>query len=359
MQNLLWGRAAGRCAFSGCNRPLYKSPVTQESVNIAEKAHIWAFAAGGPRAGRTRNEALNDIDNLMLVCHDCHCKIDKNSEKYPAELLQQMKAAHEGRISLVTGIDPKRASRVVLFGASIGAEKSPLDKDRAHQAMFPLRFPATEDPIKLSMSWAGRDNTDTYWATESANLTSEFDAQVRSQTAQVEHWSVFGLAPIPLLVLLGTLFTDKLNADVYQLQREPFQSWSWSDTSIDTEFHVTPPQNQSGPAALVISLSDRISHDRIFKVMGQTASIWELSVAEPNNDFLKSREQLSAFRTAAKRIIREIASVHGREQPLKIFPAMPVACAIELGRIRMPKAEMPWEIFDQRQPDGFVRALVV
>jgi len=26
---------------------------------------------------------------------------------------------------------------------------------------------------------------------------------------------------------------------------------------------------------------------------------------------------------------------------------MPVACAVELGRVRMPKACMPWTIYDQ------------
>lgn len=37
----LWGRAAARCEFSDCNRLLYKSPVTQEAVNLAEMAHIY------------------------------------------------------------------------------------------------------------------------------------------------------------------------------------------------------------------------------------------------------------------------------------------------------------------------------
>ena len=45
----LWARAAGRCQFNGCNRILYKSPVTQERVNISEKAHIYSFSEDGPR----------------------------------------------------------------------------------------------------------------------------------------------------------------------------------------------------------------------------------------------------------------------------------------------------------------------
>jgi len=46
-QNFLWGRAAGRCEFAGCNRPLWKSSVTSERVNIAQKAHIYSFSEGG------------------------------------------------------------------------------------------------------------------------------------------------------------------------------------------------------------------------------------------------------------------------------------------------------------------------
>src|SRR5262249_25025860 len=48
-QNFLWGRAAGRCEFAGCNKPLWKSSVTSERVNIAQKAHIYSFSEEGPR----------------------------------------------------------------------------------------------------------------------------------------------------------------------------------------------------------------------------------------------------------------------------------------------------------------------
>ena len=80
----LWARSAGRCEFAGCNRILYKSPVTQESVNISEKAHIYSISSSGPRGwGPFANKKgrVNEISNLILVCYDCHKNYRRRKEK--------------------------------------------------------------------------------------------------------------------------------------------------------------------------------------------------------------------------------------------------------------------------------------
>ena len=113
VERLLWCRAAGRCEFSGCNKPLWKSSVTQESVNIAQQTHIYAFSDDGPRGNKGIPEAkLNDFENLLLACHECHRKIDKHKSggRYTVALLRRWKAEHERRIEIVTGIDPRKKS---------------------------------------------------------------------------------------------------------------------------------------------------------------------------------------------------------------------------------------------------------
>lgn len=358
----LWGRAAGRCEFAGCNVPLYKSPVTQESLNIAQKAHIHAFSPGGERAVAGDFDGLNDASNLMLLCYACHRKIDQTdgAQRYPAEILKRWKREHEDRVALVTAIGTRRQSQVLLYGASIGKEASFLNADLAHQAMFPARFPATERPLSIGMSWGGRDHDSAYWQTESTNLRRAFEQQVRPAMHGAEHWSVFAFAPMPLLILLGSLLTDKTPADVYQLRREPAQSWRWSDDTLDTEYVISRPTTFEGDPAVVFSLSAKIDHDRLRRVLGEEISIWELSIAQPHNDFLMSTSQLSAFRTTARSLLAEIGRAHGFQKTLRIFPAMPVATAIELGRVRMPKADMPWQVFDHhRVHDGFVPTLTI
>lgn len=82
----------------------------------------------------------------MLLCYDCHKKIDqKGSEyRYPADLLISWKMQHEQRIEILTDIAPDRKSNVVLYGANIGTERSPINYHSCVEAMFPNWYPATE-----------------------------------------------------------------------------------------------------------------------------------------------------------------------------------------------------------------------
>lgn len=363
----LWARTAGRCQFDGCNRLVLKSPVTQEPVNISEKAHIYSFSKIGSRGWGpfvTNKKQLNEITNLMLVCHDCHKKIDqdKDGTRYSAELLIKWKDEHEKRIEIVTGVDPTKKSHVILYGANIGDQTSKLQPEAAKDALFPEWYPAEERPIQLSMSWEGKDSNPAYWKTETENLNTAFNRRIRPllEGNECPHLSLFSLAPIPLMILFGSLLTDKVPAQTYQLHREPFQTWKWLAGPENFTYLVNRPESFSYQPALVISLSDYIAPSRIIEVLGESISIWELTIERPNNDFLKSKDQLSKFRKTVRQLIVDIGKAHGKHTPLTIFPAMPVACAVDLGRVRMPKADSQWIIYDQNMEcKKFIRVLAL
>ena len=364
-QTELWGRAAGRCEFAGCNKPLWKSSVTGERVNIAQKAHIYSFSDGGPRGNdEVPPEDLNSIDNLILVCHECHRKIDAalDGGRYPASLLQQMKREHERRVEFVTGIDPTRKGHVLLYGANIGEHSAPLDFAGAATAMFPHRYPASDHAISLGLqNSAASDRDEQFWFTERENLEKQFARRVRDRIAdgEIAHLSVFSLAPQPLLIHLGTLLGDIIPCDVYQLHREP-QTWVWPSGGDIPGYMIREPQSKTGKAALVLSLSATIDLKRVTFVLGEDASIWTITVQTPHNDLMKSREQLAGLRAVLRRVFDQIKFAQGQSAVLHIFPAAPVSACLEVGRVRMPKADMPWQLYDQVNPlGGFVPALSI
>ena len=362
----LWTRAAGRCEFRGCNQLLYKSSVTQEPVNVAQMAHIYSFSVIGPRGRgdfKKSTTGLNKVGNLMLVCYGCHKKIDKdkNGVRYSAQLLKTWKEEHETRVRIVTGIEATQKSQVVFYHSRIGDERSPIEFDAAVEAMFPAWYPAEERPIDLSMRSQDDDSSGQYWETESRNLQKGFDRRVRDmiEAGEAQHFSIFAFAPQPLLIQLGAMLTDKVHADVYQLHREP-RSWKWQPHPEGFAFNISEPDDKSGTPVLVFSLSAKIAVQRISAVLNGKLSVWEMTITGANNDFLRSEAQLAMFRSAARKLLVDIHAAHAGATDLKIFPAMPLACAVELGRIRSPKADLPWTVFDQNNKHRrFIPALTI
>ena len=182
----------------------------------------------------------------------------------------------------------------------------------------------------------------------------------RFAAGEIEHLSVFGLAPQPLLVLFGTLIGDIAACDVYQRHREPRPTWQWPTRATTQEFIETAPDDLSGVPALVLALSATVTRDRIASVLGDNVSVWSVSVPRPHNDVMKSRQQLSELRGRLRDLLNRIKAAHGQKTVLHVFPVAPNSANIELGRVRMPKADMPWQLYDQLQErGGFIRALLL
>jgi len=362
----LWGRAAARCEFSDCNKLLYKSHVTQEPVNLAEMAHIYSFSKDGPRGWgpfKFNRTGLNDVGNLMLVCHDCHKKIDQDikGERYSPGLLIRWKSDHENRVRIATGIPANKRSHVVFYGSRIGEENSPLQFGSAYEAMFPDSFPADDRPINLSMHSALDDSTPEFWIAHEQHLKKEFDRHIRPRIdeGQPNHFSIFALASQPLLIQLGALFTDKVPAIVYQPVREP-KTWRRQPNPDGFCFTVNEPDDKSGEPVVIFSISDKVAHNRVSSVFKERISIWEVTSSDCHNDCLRSEAQLSEFRTEIRKLFVSIRAAHPDAKEIRIFPVMPVACAIELGRLRMPKADLPWIIFDHHnKANAFVKRLTI
>lgn len=354
----LWGKAGGRCEYEGCNEQLYLDSLTQYEFNAAYIAHIIADSPKGPRGHETLSKELaTDISNLMLMCDKHHRLIDKEDEAgHTVERLVEMKKKHELRIEMVTSIQEDKQSHVLFYGANIGEHSSLIKWSDTTNAMLPMRYPAEKPAIELSLKNSSfHDKQDLYWQIESQHLKTQFNDKVkrRLELGDIHHLSVFALAPQPLLILLGTLISDIYPTDVYQLQREP-QTWKWQEKTDDIEYIVNEPMTIHGKVAINLSLSASIDNSRITKILGDDTSIWTITIPSPHNDFLKGSIQLSKFRATLRKVFDEIKSKHGQDSVIHIFPAAPIATAIELGRVWMPKADLPLSIYDEnRQIGGF------
>jgi hypothetical protein len=275
-----------------------------------------------------------------------------------------MKHAHEARVELACGIPPDKQSHVLLYGANIADHRTNLAYKTAAPAILPRRYPARDPFIVQAKDNHRRDQTDEYWPEERKHLLEKFEARIRPVLANGDdpHVSVFALAPQPLLVLLGSLLTDIANVDVYQRHREPLPSWCWPPVRDDLAplgFELLRPRSFEMRPVLVLSLSATVTSDRIARVMGDNYAEWRVTLHRPNRDCIQTPQDLCAWRQFLRHLLDEIKAAHGQGIPLHVFPAMPVSTAIELGRVRQPKADMPLLVYDETPGRGFVPAISI
>lgn len=359
----LWTRSGGRCQF--CNEALLGDWLSgKDELNNAYVAHIVAESPDGPRGDPIRSpELADDVSNLMLLCNAHHRLIDGRDTRqdYPETLLLQMKASHEARIDIVTGIAPDRSSRVLLYSARVGEHDCPARYDLAKVAMLPGRFPDTREPIALDLTRCDfADHEPEYWVFQPGNLRRQFERKVRDQLADghIKHLSVFAFAPQPLLIELGRLLSDIPAVTVHQLHREP-QGWDWRESRPLVSFETSEKVGVGKSVALILSLTATVTDDRIEAVLGD-APIWRITVPRPNRDIMHRHDDLGRFREMIRHTFDQIKAVHGQDAAIHVFPAMPVSAAVELGRVWMPKADLPLVIYDEnREHGGFEPRLTI
>lgn len=363
---LLWGKSAGRCAFTGCNRPLSRDDLTNNEYNNGQCAHIIADSPCGPRGDAKKSEQLKkDLSNLILLCPTHHKLIDDNPEIYTVDKLMQMKKQHERNIDYLTSFNGTNVqSYIIIYCANIGKNNCPIVFDKVTDALIADgMYPAERTPIELSIGNSfATDNKDNFWDVEVNNLCSGYRSRVipRIINKEIKHCSVFALAPIPLLIKLGTLLTDQIEVNVYQKHRES-DTWKWIE-SEDIEYSVVKPQKKYETIALNLSLSATIPDDDIKQVCGNDVSIWKITVDVPNNDYLKSKQHLKVFREIYRKIMDDIKKTHGNNTKIHLFPAVPVSVAVELGRVYMPKADLPIVVYDRNLRDNgkiFKKTIVI
>lgn len=365
VQSALWARSAGRCQYRGCNHDLVGDLISgNENALFGFIAHIIADSADGPRGDPIRSPLLaKSLDNLMLMCAVHHKLIDVDSlVDHPEALLVEMKAEHEARFAMLAGIDMDRASHVLRFGASIGANEALVSTRAIFAAMPPDHHPASMQTIDLEMTGhAFADSDPAFWVMQQTNLQRNFAARVggRIERQDIRHLSVFALAPQPLLIELGRLLCDIVPMVVHQRHREP-STWTWQRDGARVRYQTTEPASgRSGVVALKLGVSATITDDRIERVVGNDAAIWSLCAEAPHNDIVRSPEDQAAYRTALRRLFDAIKARHGDRVVVHLFPALPASLAVETGRVWMPKADPELRIYDQQRDSGFVYALTV
>lgn len=188
-------------------------------VVIGDIAHIEASSNCGPRANAKATSAERDqYDNLILLCKNCHTRLDGQKSANPVKVVRQLKADHEAwvRASL-----PERGRSSTGWNVFILQGEHPIDPGRTEAALAPdfqAGQPLVFTAIPSRQSW-----TDTFGDMEKA-----VDSLFATADPFDRRFAVFPLAPVSACISLGYLFTSRPRVRLFQYHRDD-HTWRWPD----------------------------------------------------------------------------------------------------------------------------------
>lgn len=366
----VWVAAGGRCTI--CNRYLLADNVTGHEVAIGQLAHIvgWSTAPGSPRGDHELPaERRNSAENLMLLCHDQHRVIDHKSlwEVFDLDTLRAMKRRHEERIRKLTSLGHETRTTVLRVVGNIHGRPVELTSSSVTTALLANnRFPdwilrgADEFEIDLRAIPGEPTSSPDYWSTARDHLEDRLGhlcTQVRKES--VNHVSVFALARIPVLVLLGTYLDKMLQVDIYPKRRDGKTVWGFDDLGTPVAFGSELLRAGKDPTrvAILCSISGSVDINRLPPDVLDSHTIYELrpTTVLPTPELITTQATLDQFSQTWRTLLSTIEVDHPGAPAIPIFPAVPPAAAISIGRHLLRAAHPPLHIYDRepRSPGYF------
>src|SRR5262249_23638482 len=143
--------------------------------------------------------------------------------------------------------------------------------------------------------------TETFWSFAAETIRrrmdrfydSDFDGRVPT------HVSVFALAPIPQLMMLGRTLSDKVPTSLYQRDRDT-ENWVWKQEGKEVEFATQCVRRgtEDGGVAVIVSVSGVVAEQDLPAHVDNSYTVYSLSPAnaKPDRSILDREASFQAFR---------------------------------------------------------------
>jgi hypothetical protein len=330
-------------------------------------------APGSPRGDAELDVGIrNRADNLLLLCGDHHNVIDDKVARgdYTVDELTRLKVEHESRIHYLTSLGSDQETVVIriigsIRGAAVElAEASVFQAIRAHAGRYPrnhLNFQNRD--VEIDLRPLAGEGTAEYWKIGREKIREVLGAPLADGVSRgaIRHLSVFGMARIPLLAVVGECLDDKVPVDLYQKQRGGDEGWTWHPEAPAESFVTKLIRRGSGSeqVALLVSLSGTIDINDLPAEITDEYTIWEISpVNGPGHrDILRSHASLERFTSAYHGFLSMVEGEHAGAKTLALFPAVPTSAAISLGRGLMRDVHPAVQLYDRDENGSYVFAV--
>jgi hypothetical protein len=343
---LLWGRAAGRCAMPECRVELFAEATEYDPVVvIGEIAHVAAAADDGPRAAPALAAAQrNDYENLILLCQNCHARIDGQTGFYSVDRLKDIKQAHEAwvRASL-----PERGRSRTGWTVLALQGDHPIDLASADAALAPDFM--VGKPLLLQVPTNTAD-----WAAVDVAIAAKARQLLAGGDTFDQRIAVFPLAPVSACISLGYHLTSRPHVRLFQHHRDD-RTWAWPRCAApaqDIAVSGLEREPSSCPAAtFLFHYTSAITDDAIHEVSAPLDCRVDFRVPDPSTGWLQHPDQLKWAAFEARRAFERAMQLFPRATQWHLFYAGPAPLAVAIGQQINPTMYPPIQLYEYRHQE--------
>ncbi len=310
-------------------------------VVIGDIAHIEASSNCGPRANAKATSAERDqYDNLILLCKNCHTRLDGQKSANPVKVVRQLKADHEAwvRASL-----PERGRSSTGWNVFILQGEHPIDPGRTEAALAPdfqAGQPLVFTAIPSRQSW-----TDTFGDMEKA-----VDSLFATADPFDRRFAVFPLAPVSACISLGYLFTSRPRVRLFQYHRDD-HTWRWPDkpasnADIAVSGLSATAVGAAGKLAVCFDLSAQVQESDLPMLPEGFLATVRLSIPSPSTSWLQTPAQLDQLGTVTRQVFEDISRLYPRASQWHVFYAGPAPGAVKVGQQFNPTMTPPVQLYE-------------
>lgn len=340
---LLWGRAAGRCAVPECRVELFAEATDYDPiVVIGEIAHVAGAADAGPRAASELGTAQrNDYQNLILLCQNCHSRIDGQPGFYSVAKLKDIKQAHEAwvRASL-----PERGRSRAGWTVLALRGDHPLDLATATEALAPDFILDTPQVLQVptdASHWQVVDRTIADAASQLLEGDDAFDRRI----------AVFPLAPVSACISLGYHLTSRPHVRLFQLHRDE-RTWAWPRRLAPAQDIVVSGLDGSPrlcrAATFVFHCSAPITDEVLVEAGAPLDFRVDFRVPQPSTGWLQHPDQITWTALEARRAFERTMQLVPQAFEWHLFYAGPAPLAVSIGQQLNPTMYPAVQLYEYR-----------
>lgn len=363
----IWAKAAGRCCI--CARYMIGDTGYFHSTLVGEVAHLTG-ATSGDTSPRGRSTADADerarASNLMLLCHDCHKKVDSRGLAgfYTREMLARIKDRHEARVRTTTDFSTYGPAMVLRVSSKIrGTKVAATDRQISEALRQSQLSPATADArdSRFEIDLPDAESTDWGWARADALLEAKAtEVLEKARAAGEAAVVVFALGPIPTLALLGYHLDDK--ADIRLLpatRRDDDSKWLWSAPAFEPpRFELQMPAGDDAVEEIVVTV-DITAVASIDKAPSglRAAPVVRFRSTLHGPQVVETREAFEAFGRDWRLAMARIEEAFPAAKRIHLIAAAPSVVAIEIGRAYMRGSQAELVIYQRTNLEEYIEAV--